>query len=87
MRSALARETNAQGKVDLVTALEQAAAGAMLTAREKEICAAVLAGLSDQQIAAKYGISFTTVRSHLKHIYGKLGISGRTQLLSRVITH
>ncbi|MBV6651185.1 MAG: LuxR family transcriptional regulator, partial [Hoeflea sp.] len=87
MRSALARETTAQGKVDLVSALEQAANGAMLTAREKEICAAVLAGLSDQQIAARYGISFTTVRSHLKHIYGKLGISGRTQLLSRVITH
>jgi DNA-binding CsgD family transcriptional regulator len=87
MRSALARETSAQGKVDLVTALEQTATGAMLTAREKDICAAVLAGLSDQQIAAKYGISFTTVRSHLKHIYGKLGISGRTQLLSRVITH
>ncbi|WP_417434626.1 helix-turn-helix transcriptional regulator [Hoeflea sp.] len=87
MRGAMAREKTTQGKVDLVTALEQAANGAMLTAREKEICAAVLAGLSDQQIATKYGISFTTVRSHIKHIYGKLGITGRTQLLSRVIMH
>lgn len=87
MRSAIGRECLTAGKVDLVAALNQAADGAMLTAREREVCAAVLAGLSDQQIAEKHGISFTTVRSHLKHIYAKLGITGRTQLLSKVIIH
>ena len=87
MRTALSREISVRGKVDLISALDQAATSAMLTAREKEICAALLAGLSDQQIAEKCGISFTTVRSHLKHIYGKLGITGRTQLLSKVIVH
>ena len=87
MRSALAMEAPAGSRIDLLAALDQTADDAMLTAREREVCAAVLAGLSDQQIAEKYGISFTTVRSHLKHIYGKLGISGRTQLLSKVIVH
>lgn len=87
MRGAIALESPARGKMDLLTALDQTADSAMLTAREKEVCAAVLAGLSDQQIAEKCGISFTTVRSHLKHIYGKLGITGRTQLLSKVIIH
>ena len=87
MRMAIAREGSARGGIDLLAALDQTADCAMLTPREKEICAAILAGLSDQQIAGKYGISFTTVRSHLKHIYGKLGITGRTQLLSKVIIH
>lgn len=87
MRTALTRESPAQGKMDLLAALELTADSAMLTAREKEVCAAVLDGLSDQQIAQKCGISFTTVRSHLKHIYAKLGISGRTQLLAKVILH
>jgi DNA-binding CsgD family transcriptional regulator len=85
MRTALAREGAERGKMDLLAALDRAADSAVLTAREKEICAAVLAGLSDQKIADKYGISFTTVRSHLKHIYEKFGISGRTQLLSKVV--
>ena len=87
MRVALAQEAPAGGRMDLHAALDQAADCAMLTPREKEVCGAVLAGLSDHQIADKCGISFTTVRSHLKHIYRKLGITGRAQLLSKVIIH
>jgi DNA-binding NarL/FixJ family response regulator len=39
------------------------------------------AGCSNQEIAAKLGIAPSTVKSHLKAIYGKLGVESRTQAL------
>lgn len=87
MRLALLREKPRDPDVNLRSALEDAAQRVALTPREKEICAGVLAGQSDKQIAEAFGISFTTVRTHLKHIYEKFGISSRSQLLNRVAYH
>ncbi len=52
----------------------------ILTPREAEIMAKVLEGLSNKAIAAKLGISDNTLKTHLKHIYGKLGISNKRDL-------
>jgi len=87
MRQALGRENPGDPRIRLMTALDRAAAKTALTTREKEVCAAVLAGRSDKQIAEQCGISFTTVRTHLKHIYDKFGVSGRAQLMKRVVYH
>ena len=54
---------------------------AALTHREREIVTGVQHGLSNKQIARSLAICPTTVKTHLQHIFGKLGISGRTQLL------
>lgn len=48
-----------------------------LTAREVEVLRLVAQGLSDEQVAEQLVISRHTVNSHLKAIYGKLGISSR----------
>ncbi|HET9834343.1 MAG TPA: response regulator transcription factor [Vicinamibacterales bacterium] len=58
-----------------------AAKVAGLTQREREIVHSVQRGLSNKQIARRLEICPTTVKTHLQHIFGKLGISGRTQLL------
>ena len=87
MRNSLLKQTGRDPSLNLLVALDRAAEEAALTEREKEICAGVLAGRSDKEIAESCGISFTTVRTHLKHIYGKFGISGRGQLLKHVVYH
>ncbi len=52
-----------------------------LSRKEKEVIALVLNGLSDKEIAFKLFISINTVKTHLKHIYDKLEIKGRKELL------
>jgi DNA-binding CsgD family transcriptional regulator len=56
---------------------------AELSAREREVLEAALAGLSAREIASKFSITEPTVRSHLSSIYGKLGVRGRVELLAR----
>lgn len=87
MQSALMREGQDDPAINLMAALDRAATQASLTEREKEVCAAILAGHSDKQIAENCGISFTTVRTHIKHVYEKFGLSGRSQLIKRIAYH
>ncbi|MGV0626168.1 response regulator [Mycolicibacter minnesotensis] len=49
-----------------------------LTQRESEILAYMVSGLSNRGIASKLVIGDETVKSHLRSIYRKLGVSDRT---------
>jgi DNA-binding NarL/FixJ family response regulator len=49
-----------------------------LTQRESEILSYVVTGLSNRGIAARLVIGDETVKSHLRSIYRKLGVSDRT---------
>jgi DNA-binding NarL/FixJ family response regulator len=59
-------------------AAKQAAGG--LTAREREIAAAIAAGLTNRQIADALVISDRTVEYHVGNILGKLGFATRSQV-------
>lgn len=50
-----------------------------LSEREKEILSLVKDGLSDKEIAQKLGVATYTVSTHLKNIYEKLDVCGRTE--------
>ena len=50
-----------------------------LTNRESEILALLSEGLSNKEIAGRVDISYDTVRAHLRHIYEKLHVRGRTE--------
>ena len=50
-----------------------------LTARESEVLALLSEGLSNKEIADRVSISYDTVRAHLRHIYEKLHVRGRTE--------
>jgi len=53
---------------------------AMLTDREREFAVALLDGASDAELAAKFFVAETTVKSALSSIKTKWGIRNRTQL-------
>jgi DNA-binding NarL/FixJ family response regulator len=55
--------------------------GEKLTPREREIVAMVAQGLRNRVIAERLGISEGTVKLHLHHVYEKLDLSGRVELL------
>lgn len=50
-----------------------------LTAREQEILALLAKGCLYKQIGDQLGISFSTVRAHLRNIYEKLHVQSRTE--------
>jgi len=49
-----------------------------LTNRETEVLQCVARGASNKQIASTLGIAEPTVKAHLVHIFGKLGVDSRT---------
>lgn len=55
---------------------------ASLSAREMQILDLVAAGQSNVEIATELFISETTVKSHLAHIFTKLGVTTRTAAVS-----
>ncbi|MGW1891451.1 response regulator [Streptomyces sp. NPDC002004] len=54
------------------------APGAALSRRELEVLRLVRDGLSNQRISKALFLSQATVKSHLVHIYAKLGVDSRT---------
>lgn len=52
-----------------------------LTEKEAEIFACLLRGLSNSEISASTGIALSTTKWHLKNIYSKLNLSGRTEAI------
>lgn len=53
-----------------------------LSAREIEVLHLVAGGASNTEIAARLHISDATVKSHLVHVFSKLGVSSRTAAVS-----
>ena len=52
-----------------------------LTAREKEVLSLLAQGLSSRNMAAKLGISYTTVRSHIRGLGSKLGVHSKLEAI------
>lgn len=55
---------------------------AALTPTEEQVVELVVAGLSNKAIAGKLLISVPTVKSHLTHVYAKVGVASRTELVA-----
>lgn len=76
----------------LLTVLERDAGGGELSAsglpeslteRELEVLRLVASGKSNHRIASELFVSIGTVKTHLNHLYRKLGAHSRTQALAR----
>jgi len=55
-----------------------------LSPREMEICILIYKGLTDQEIASALRISFYTVRTHIEHIFAKLDVTTRSEIIFRL---
>jgi DNA-binding NarL/FixJ family response regulator len=54
-----------------------------LTAREKEIVAGLVDGLSYKMIAANLGITVATIKTHAKNIYRKLQVHSKSEIVAK----
>jgi ATP/maltotriose-dependent transcriptional regulator MalT len=54
-----------------------------LTTREHDVLALVADGLPNREIAGRLAISEHTVKFHLASVFGKLGVSTRTEAVQR----
>jgi len=53
-----------------------------LTPQERRAARLAATGASDKEIAARLAVSVPTVRSHLDHVYAKLGLHSRRELMT-----
>jgi len=56
---------------------------ASLTPAEQSVVELAVEGLSNPDIGARLFMSRSTVKTHLSHVYAKLGVTNRTELASR----
>ena len=56
-----------------------------LSPREKDVLQALIDGLSYKMIGEKLGISFETVRSHIKHVYEKLHVHNSAEAVAKTL--
>jgi LuxR family maltose regulon positive regulatory protein len=54
-----------------------------LSGRELEVLRLIAAGYSNSEIAGELVVALSTIKTHLHHIYAKLGVQSRTQALAR----
>lgn len=73
-----------EGEGPQESAVETLAARFGLTEREREILGQVAAGHSSSYVARVLFISESTVRGHVHHLYQKLGVSSREELIALV---
>jgi len=52
-----------------------------LTAREKEVLRLMAEGVSSRDIASRLGISYATVRTHIRSLDAKLGVHSKVQAI------
>ena len=82
------------GEADVGVALQPATVGQLvstvatyhgLTRREREVLDLVVRGLPGKHVARELGIALVTVNGHLKSLYRKCGVTGRDELLGRLV--
>jgi DNA-binding NarL/FixJ family response regulator len=72
---------------DSVRRSPNVAISTILTLRERQIVALVGEGLANKAIAAHLGLSVRTVEGHMNHVFAKLGLATRTELVRFALTN
>ena len=60
---------------------------ASLTPTERDVIRLVSEGLANKDIATRLFVSPRTVQTHLTHVYTKLGLTSRVQLVQEAARH
>lgn len=78
VRAAAAGKSAISPAIEMLMQSRADAAGSPLTLRESEVLGLVAEGRSNREIGQQLFLSEATVKSHLVHIFTKLGVSSRT---------
>ena len=73
------------GQVVVPPRMRRAAVQPVLSYREKQTLALVVAGLTNRQIAARLYLAESTVKTHLTSIFAKLGVRSRNEAVAVVL--
>jgi NarL family two-component system response regulator LiaR len=77
-----------EAALDLVrSATQPASPGHDLTAREREVLALMVQGLSNNDIAERLVVSLSTAKTHVSSILAKLGTASRTEAVALAVQH
>jgi DNA-binding NarL/FixJ family response regulator len=103
IREAIERVTSGQAAIDpavqqhLLDAIAASGSGSEaepapkfpdgLTAREAEVLCLIAQGLSNAEIADRLMVSQTTVKSHVNHVFAKIGVRARAQAVTYAYRH
>ncbi len=79
-----ATNTSREPQEAVLASAERALDLSHLSGAERRVLSLALTGLSVREITDRLVLSEATVRGHLGRIYGKLGVTGRVDLLARV---
>ncbi|MFN8503653.1 response regulator [Kouleothrix sp.] len=66
----------------LLERMAEAERGEELSARELEVLRLIVVGSSNKAIASQLNLSENTVKSHISHIFGKLGVQSRAEAVA-----
>lgn len=69
---------------DLDSRCAQLARAYDLTRREEDVLRLLMEGMTFAQVADELVVSLNTIKSHVRRIYAKLGVSGKRDLLEKV---
>ena len=56
-----------------------------ITSRQEELIASISEGLSNKEIAQRFGLSEHTVKAHLYRIYRRFGVTSRSKLMAQAM--
>lgn len=71
--------------VGAVSASEPEAEALLLTRREREVLVLVAEGRANREIADELFVTLATVKTHVAHVYAKLGAKNRNEAIGRAI--
>jgi DNA-binding NarL/FixJ family response regulator len=75
--------TGRTGSQAMLEQVERAGLAEPLTGRELEVLRLLAAGKSNQRIAHDLVVALDTVKKHVTHLLGKLGVANRTEAVAR----
>jgi len=84
MTPIIARQLLARWQADAAAAAQRSTAARAVLAealsrRESEVLDLIARGFTYPEIAVRMGVSVTTVQTHVRNIYGKLGVHSKTE--------